>query len=153
MYPLLVLLLLGGPVAQGQIMIQPDGDVVNIVISGVSQLSAFEFRLSFDENALEAIDVSRGSSWQDVFYLWHPGAIFSGTTNYTSGAASDGLSPLGVDGTLHVATIQFRIKGPGDLSVSLVDVLLANIDGDEISPAIINASFTPGNTLPKPVPR
>lgn len=153
MYPLLILLLLGGPVAQGQIAVQPESDLIHIVISGVPQLSAFEFRVLFDIDALEAIQVTRGVDWQDSMYLWHPGVIIPGQVKYTSGAASDGLVPIGVDGTLHVATIKFRLKGPGVTLISLMDVLLANVDGDEFSPEIINASFAPVVTLPKPVPK
>ena len=144
MYPLLVLLLLGQPLAQGQLIVQADGNIANIFLTGMVDMSGWEFRVEFDQDALEATEVLRGANWQDEGYLWYAG-------QYIQGAAGN-PSPVGISGDIHIATIKFNILGAGSTLISLVDVLVADSSGNEIVPEIINGSLQL-RSYPKPVPK
>lgn len=153
MYPLLILLLLGQPMAQGQLIVEPGFNSANIMLTGMIDMSAYEFRVLFDET-VEATAVLRGNDWQEQAYLWHAGEIAPGSVGYTSGTAytdSNGY-PVGISGDLHLATIKFSRVGVGSTLISLVDVLITDSSGNEIEPEIINARLRV-LSYPKPVPK
>jgi len=132
---------------------------VDVKIGSVTDLSAFEFRILFDEAVLRAVGVAKGALWSDLNYLWHPGRIdnLSGSIGFTAGAASSGLGPAGVDVDTDgatVFTITFQAIASGSSMIWLVDVLVCYLSGDLVTVDVIEGSavvavFLPGRPVLK----
>lgn len=126
---------------------------VDVKISSITDLSAFEFRILFDEAVLSAVSVARGASWSDPNYLWHAGEIdnLSGSIGFTAGAASSGSGPLGVGIDIAgavVSTITFQAIASGSSMVWLADSLMCYLSGDTVTVEVTEGSVTVNVFLP-----
>ena len=146
-----------------QIYISPDevntsigaSFTVDVMVSSITDLSAFEFRISFDETILDAVSVVKGALWNDSNYLWHTGQIdnSSGSIGFTSGAASSGSGPTGVSVDANggiLATITFQTNADGTSPVDLADVLMCYVNGNTVSTGVTNGTVTTNLTLSIP---
>ena len=48
---------------------------MDVMVSDITNLSAFEFRISFNKDILNAVSVAKGALWNDSNYLWHTDQI------------------------------------------------------------------------------
>jgi len=142
---LLLLMLISGSSYGQDVYIHPDGIytsvgelfTVDVMVRDVTDLSAFEFCISFDKDVLEAASVAKGLLWDDPDYLWHAGEIdnTSGIIDFTSGAAYSGSSPVGVSVDANggvLAVIAFQAISAGTSPVDLTDVHTYDVNGYEM---------------------
>lgn len=120
---------------------------VDVMVSSITDLSAFEFRISFDEAILDAVSVDKKALWSDPNYLWHTGQIdnSSGSIGFTSGAASSGSGPTGVSVDANggiLATVTFQTNADGTSPVDLADVLMCYVNGNTVDASVINGTVT-----------
>jgi len=132
---------------------------VDVKVSSITNLSAFEFRILFDKAVLSVVGSTRGALWNDPNYLWHAGEIDNslGSIGFTAGAASSGSGPIGVNLDANgavVFTITFRAIASGTSQVSLEEVLMCYVNGDTVSVEVTEGSVTVNVFLPgRPVLR
>ncbi|HTR38266.1 MAG TPA: cohesin domain-containing protein [Bryobacteraceae bacterium] len=129
---------------------------VNVDITDVSDLYAFQFDVGFDPTLLAATSESEGpflSSAGTTIFL--PGTIdniggaISGTADVLSGAIS-GASTSGTPGVL--ATLQFTSLAEGTSAISLSNIVLLDSSLNDISFTSIDGSATvvPVGAIPEP---
>lgn len=117
---------------------------VDISISGVSDLFAFEFDLGFDPSILSAISITEGPFLLSGGpTLWLPGAInnTSGLIEFTSNSLQ-GFDP-GVSGSGVLAHIDFTALKTGSSNLNLFNtILLDSFLGDISVNNVQNANIT-----------
>ena len=126
---------------------------VDIMVRDITGLSTFELRVLFNKDVLEGVSLTRGSLWNDPDYLWHAGSIdnTSGTIGFTSGAASSGSEPFGINVDSNggaLATITFQAIAKGTSTIGLTDVLIYDVDGNGISVNAIDGTVNSVNRQP-----
>ncbi len=127
---------------------------VEIMVQNVTELSTYEFRIAFNKDILSTINVEKGSLWDNPNYIWNPGEInnSSGTIGFISGASASESGPIGVNVGLDggvLAKIRFRAITEGISPISLTDVFMADVNGNEISANIASGLVnvnTPNNS-------
>ena len=108
---------------------------VNVSISGVADLYAFQFDLGYDPTLLSATNVSEGA-----FLPTGGSTLFlPGTIDNTAGSiafTADGLQgPVaGVSGSGVLALAEFTALAPGWSGISLFNVILLDSNGLDIEP-------------------
>lgn len=145
-----ILLLCCCKASGGTIFIEPPdvtvhGDVfsVDVNVSGVSDLFAFQFNIVFDPANLSALSVTEGELFASVGVFFAP-SIFPGAITDISDSLS-GLGPgISADGTL--ASITFQVIGFGSTNVAITDVVLLDSNLNDIS------AITHGGTVTVPIP-
>lgn len=116
---------------------------IDIMVRDLTELSVYEFRIAFNKNVLSAIGVEKGTLWNNSTYIWQSGEIdnSSGVIGFISGACASESGPVGIsvgsDGGV-LAKINFRAISEGISSISITDVFMADVYGDEINTSIIN---------------
>ena len=121
------------------------GDVfsINIDVSGVTDLYAFQFDLTFDPSILSGLDTSEGSFLpQGGSTIFIPGAIDNvvGTVTFTADTLA-GLGP-GASGDGTLASLLFQSLSSGSSPIDLSNVILLDSSGGDISASLINGSVT-----------
>ena len=60
--------------------------VLNVYARNITDLSAFEFCISFNKDILNVVSIDKGAIWENSNYLWHTGEIdnISGNVGFTS---------------------------------------------------------------------
>lgn len=107
---------------------------VDISISGVSDLFAFEFDLGFDPSILSATSITEGSFLPSGGpTLWFPGTIdnTSGLIQFTSDSLQ-GFDP-GVSGNGFLAHIDFTALTTGSSNINLFNIILLDSFLSDIS--------------------
>jgi len=161
---LLWIVLVGSPAAMATtVNIQPAsssfsvGDTfsLNIDISDVTDLYAFQFDIGFSPSTLAATGISEGAflsgGVRTTNYI--PGTIdnSAGTVTFTADTLQD-LIP-GITGSGSLATIDFNAVDIGTSVVSLSNVLLLDSNLNNISASIENGSITVNPAvIPTPEP-
>ena len=129
----------------------PVGGAISVAVrvTGVADLYAYQFDLSFDLAVLSTMGVSEGAflpGGGTTFFF--PGTTdnVSGTVTLTAGSLE---SPVpGVSGSGSLATVQFTGVGLGASPVTLSNVVLLDSMGRDIATTIQNGSVT---VVPEPL--
>ena len=112
-----------------------DTFVVTLSAENMIDLAGWQFDVTFDQNVLEAVDVTEGdflkSDGGNAFF--QGGSIDNGTIRGISGArlAEDGVSGSGV-----IAQIRFKALAEGDTAVTLNNHLFGTPDNEPIDVAV-----------------
>jgi len=158
---LLAMLFVAPVVFAGTVSIQSTGVAifpgdlfsVDVGVSNISDLYAFQFDLTFDPAIISATAISEGA------FLPSSGAtfFFPGTIDNIGGAITFNADTLlgavsGASGSGVLATIQFSALGPGSSPIGLSNVILLDSSLGDISAGVINGSVTvspePSNRAP-----
>ncbi len=130
--------------------IQGSSVAVDVVISDVVDLYAYQFSLSFNPSVLQAAGVTEGG------FLATGGTTFfdGGTINNTTGTISFAFDSLigavpGVNGTGVLATISFTALAVGTSALNFSDVLFINSALADITVQVNNGSL-PVSPVPEP---
>ncbi|MGQ9609414.1 MAG: cohesin domain-containing protein [bacterium] len=127
---------------------------IDVMVQNVTDLSTFEFRIAFNKDVLNAISVEKGILWDNPNYIWCAGEVDNsvGVIGFTSGASASESGPIGVsvgsDGGV-LAKIRFRTIAEGISAISLTDVFMADVNGNEINTSVTNGlvnSTIPNNS-------
>lgn len=131
---------------------------VDVFISGVSDLYAFQFDIGYDPSILSAGAISEGAFLlEGGSTLWDTGSI-----NNSGGVIDDTFGSLqsivpGVDGSGVLASINFTALAAGSSNISLFDIILLDsqifdIDVSSVSSTniLVNAQTIPDPTVPEP---
>lgn len=127
---------------------------VDLSISSVVDLFAWQFDLSFDPGKVSAIDVTEGSVLSSVgATAYIPGTIdnITGLISFTS-ASLVGTGP-GPSGSGVVASIRFSAAGLGSTNLTLSNVILLDSNLADIAASLANSSVTVSGTaaaVPEP---
>jgi hypothetical protein len=134
------------------------GDIFNVTVMArdFTLLNTWQAGLSFDPNALEALDVYSGNDIADDVFdvlapgtttLWFEGAPFNneGYVSYTAVSLVGGANVNGTPGVSYkLMTVKFRLKAAGTFEAHLRDVMLLTAAPDQFNiPLKILDSFTP----------
>ena len=122
---------------------------LNVDISNVSDLYAFQFDIGFDPTILSATNTTEGA------FLPSGGATFfvAGTIDNVGGTITDTADTLigavpGVGGDGVLATLQFQAIGNGTSPITLLNIILLDSNLDEIA-----FTSTDGSVTVTPEPR
>lgn len=116
---------------------------IDIMARDLTELSTYEFRITFNKDVLNAISVEKGALWNNSTYIWQSGGIdnSSGVIGFISGACASESGPVGIsvgsDGGVLVK-VNFRAIAEGISAISLTDVFVADVSGNEINAGITN---------------
>ena len=123
---------------------------VNVVMSGVADLFAYQFDLGFDPSVVAATGITEGA------FLSSGGATFflSGVVDNIGGTISNTADSLvgpvsGVSGSGVVATASFTAVGPGATSINLLSMSLLDSTLSDISATVQNGDVTV-SAVPEP---
>lgn len=117
---------------------------VNLIVSDVANLYAWEAKLAYDSTILEHVETVQGSflGSSDVTF-------FTYRANDTSGYVLIDCTllgnVLGVNGTGTVATIQFNVKQSGSCNLELYDTKLLDASEQIIEHSSNNGHFSSGS--------
>lgn len=117
---------------------------VNLIVSDVANLYAWEAKLAYDSTILEHVETVQGSflGSSDVTF-------FTYRVNDTSGYVLIDCTllgnVLGVNGTGTVATIQFNVKQSGSCDLELYDTKLLDASEQIIKHSSNNGHFSSGS--------
>ena len=127
--------------------------VVNVDITGVSDLYAFQFDLDFNTAVLSATSVSEGA------FMPTGGATFfiPGTIDNVGGSVAANADTLltaisGVSGSGTLASLDFTAIGPGVSTLTLANVILLDSDLNSIDSTLQVGSITVQQTSSIPEP-
>jgi len=127
---------------------------LNVDISSVSDLFAFQFDITFDPTVLSATSVTEGpflASGGTTAFV--PGAIdnVAGTITVTVDALIGMVPGVNGDGTL--ATLEFTALAPGTSAVSLSNIILLDSSFGTIDSSNLDGSVTvTATSVPEPGP-
>jgi len=111
-----------------------DNLAVDVVISNVTYLMGYEFKLGYDANILAATEIAVGEFFSDF-------VLVKKETNHTGGWAWLAVctpfgSPHGVTGSGVLATITFEVRLTGSCNLTLYDTVMVGRDACLIQPKI-----------------
>ncbi|MCX6626397.1 MAG: cohesin domain-containing protein [Candidatus Solibacter sp.] len=97
---------------------------VDVIITGVSDLYAFQFDIDFNPAVLSATGVVEGSLFGSIGVFFSPGFIdnTAGTITFIGDSLSGPGPGVNIDGIL--ATLTFEAIGVGSSSIDLANILL-----------------------------
>lgn len=129
------------PAFAGMISVQPATSTISlgaplsldVTVSSISDLYAFQFDIEFDPAVLSAITVAEGGLFNSVGVFFSPGFIdnVGGTITFIGDSLSSVGPGINADGTL--ATILFNGIGSGSSTVDLANVTLLNSSLSDIA--------------------
>lgn len=129
-----------------------DSFSLDIGVSNVTDLFAYQFELSFDPALIAATSLSEGTFLPGGgFTFFIPGAIDNALGNVGLTADTLFFAPTGVTGSGSLANLTFNALAGGTSSVSLSNVILLDSFGSVITSNILNGSVDV-TTAPAPVP-
>jgi len=125
------------------------GDIFDVKITAkeVTAMYKFGLKVSFDPQALEVIAISKGSftSWRPVSDSAKGNDLWKNAiTNNLAGLvtfACDGTRNNGVNGTGNLATLTFKCKSAGNLSIKFSNVSMIDWNGNSIPVVLRDAEF------------
>ncbi len=121
---------------------------VDIVISGIADLYAYEFSLGFDPALLQATTVSAGSFLAGGGTTFFHGGEIDNTTGTISFVLESLIGPInGVSGSGTLATISFDVGAMGSSALVFSDVLALNAGLADIALTVVNGTVT---AVPEP---
>jgi len=125
------------------------GDIFDVKITAkeVTAMYKFGLKVSFDPQALEVIAISKGS-----FMSWRPVSDLAKGTDLWKNAITDNLAGFvtfacdgtrnnGVSGTGYLATLTFKCKSAGNLSIKFSNVSMIDWNGNSIPVVLRDAEF------------
>lgn len=121
--------------------------VLDINVSGITDLYAFQFDIGFNPAMLAAVSVTEGSLFSSVGVFFSPGVIdnVGGSIVFIADSLSGPGPGISTDGTL--AQIQFSSLSLGSSSVDLSNVLLLDSNLAGVSATVSGAT---ANVVPEP---
>jgi hypothetical protein len=125
----------------------------DVKVSGLSDLYAFEFDISFDPAILSASSVTEGALFSSVGVFFSPGFIdnVGGTVTFIGDSLSGPGPGISTDGTL--ASILFSSIASGSSNLTLSNVILLDSNFGDIAATASGASINVmagGSTTPEP---
>jgi hypothetical protein len=154
-----VLLCCSLPATAATISIEPPattaplgGEVsLNVDVSGLSDLFAFQFDVVFNPAALEAISVTEGALFSGIGVSFSPGFIDNTTGNITSVLDSLGGPGVGTNSAGTLAQINLKTLAVGSSGIELTNVILLDSSLNEIAFTANAANVTASRTVvPEP---
>lgn len=124
--------------------------MVDVNVSGISDLYAFQFDIGFNPGVLSAASVTEGSVFSSVGVFFSPGIIdnAAGTITFIGDSLSGPGPGISIDGTL--AQILFNAIGPGSSSIDLSNIILLDSNLNDITAGSVSGSV---NVAGVPEPR
>jgi general secretion pathway protein D len=122
---------------------------VDVNITGVTDLYAFQFDIGFNPAVLSAASVSEGSLFSSIGVVFSPGLIdnIGGTITFIGDSLSGPGPGVSTDGTL--ATITFDTIGVGSSSIDLANIVLLDSSLADIAVTDSGTTVTVA-TVPEP---
>ena len=110
-----------------------DTFTLDIRADNVSDFAGWQFDITFDPAALEAVDVSEGDflKTDGGSTFFQEGSIDNASGKIT-GLSAALLSAEGVTGTGSLLQVRFKAKSPGEIVVTLANLEFGSIAGEEI---------------------
>ena len=124
---------------------------LDVHITGVTDLYAFQFDLAFNPAVLSAVSITEGAFLPGggaTFFI--PGAIDNAGGTITFTADSLLGPPPGASGSGIFATIDFQALALGTSPVTLANVILLDSSLAEITPSTVDGSVTVTTAMPEP---
>mgnify|MGYP000882979319 CR=1 FL=1 len=120
---------------------------LDVNVSGVADLYAFQFDVRFDPAILSAVSVSEGNLFSGVGVFFSPGAInnTSGTITFIADSLAGPGSGISANGSL--AKILFNTIGEGTSKVNLTNVVLLDSGLGDI---IVEVADSTATVTPEP---
>ena len=121
------------------------GDTFNIDIraENVIDLAGWQFDISFDRTALEAIDVSEGSFLKtDGRSTFFQGGRIDNASGKITGLSAARLGDRGASGSGSLLQVEFKAKSTGETRLALQNSEFGSIIGDIISAGPTEIYFT-----------
>jgi Cohesin domain len=121
---------------------------VNVEVSGISDLYAFQFDIGFNPAIVSATSISEGSFLPGGgATIFIPGAIdnLDGAIAFTADTLTSAIS--GVSGGGVLATVDFNAVGGGFSTIGLSNIVLLDSMFDDIPASLANGSV---NVVPEP---
>ncbi len=120
---------------------------LDVRVSDVTDLFAFQFDLAFDHNLLSVVSVEEGSFLPGGgFTFFIPGTIDNATGNVAATTSTLIGAVAGVDGAGPLAIINFHALGRGISPLSLSNVLLLDSSLGDIPASTVNGAVA----IPEP---
>jgi general secretion pathway protein D len=118
-------------------------------VTGITDLYAFQFDISFNPAVLSANTVTDGATFSSIGVFFSPGFIdnVGGTISFIGDSLSGPGPGISTDGTL--ATITFDTIGNGTSAIDLANVVLLDSGLNNIAASVSGASVTVGS-VPEP---
>src|ERR1017187_1269250 len=122
---------------------------VDVNITGVTDLYAFQFDIGFNPGVLSAASVTEGSLFSSIGVFFSPGLIdnIGGTITFIGDSLSGPGPGVSTDGTL--ATIAFDTIGVGSSSIDLANIVLLDSSLADIAVTASGTTVTVA-TVPEP---
>lgn len=123
---------------------------LDVNVSGVSDLFAFQFDIAFDPAILAATGATEGPLFSGVGVSFSPGVIdnTAGTISFIGDSLS-GPGP-GISGSGTLAEIHFQPVGIGSSAVGLSNVILLDSALGDIAATVDNATVSVTALVPEP---
>lgn len=132
---------------------QGNGVSLQVLISGVADLYAYQFSLSFDAGLLQAVSVTEGAFLGTGGSTFADGGVIDNTAGTLTLTFNTLLGPLpGVSGSGTLATIHMNAIGTGTsaLSFTAADTLFLNSNGDTITMQLVDRTLQVAAVVPEP---
>jgi outer membrane protein assembly factor BamB len=112
---------------------------IDITIADVQDLYIWQAGMTFNASVLECVSIAEGEFLKKagVTTLWTPGSINNDTGTLSYSACSITAETLGVTGAGQLMSVTFRVKGSGNSTLHLTDVLLLDHNLVSITPVTI----------------
>jgi len=120
--------------------------VISINVSGVSDLYGWEFKLGYNADLLEVVDVTEGSflnSSRDTYFVLRN----MSTDGYVLAGCTSLRNVVGVSGNGTLVTVEFRAKKLGSCTLDLYDTKLVNSAKQLLEHSEIDGSVTANGAL------
>ena len=124
---------------------------VDVNVSGVSDLYAFQFDISFNPAVFTASGVTEGALFSGIGVFFSPGFIdnTAGTITFIGDSLSGPGPGVSTNGTL--ATITFNSIGTGSSSIDLANIILLDSNLADIAATAAGTTVTvAGSSGPEP---
>ena len=124
---------------------------VDVNITGVTDLYAFQFDIGFDPAVLSAASVTEGALFSSIGVFFSPGFIdnIGGTITFIGDSLSGPVPGVSTDGTL--ATITFDTIGVGSSSIDLANIVLLDSNLADITATASGSTVDVASTsVPEP---
>jgi general secretion pathway protein D len=126
---------------------------LDVNVTGISDLFAFQFDIGFNPAVLSATSVTEGAVFSSAGVSFFPGFIdnVGGTITFVGDSLSGSGPGLSTDGTL--ATVLFNSIGPGSSSLTLANIVLLDSGLGDITASVSGASVDVtggGAAVPEP---
>lgn len=115
--------------------------IINITLSNVNDLYVWQVGMTFNSTILEALSFAEGSFLKEIgTTLWAPGTINNtvGIIHYHASALAANVTGASGNGTL--GTITFKVKGYGNSTLPLTEVIMLDSQLESTNKTLIHGA-------------